>query len=146
MPAQCKILIHSLLNFKNFISATVFNIKSPNFRHLQIFTCSLHFWNLQSASIRFLIDSRSATEKGLFQPVILSPNYEPLGNNVPQNLKTTSDTHHFTVIYFKDKLPFVARHKSQTCHYTCKQSTPGGVRISPRLFSRGWSWEQVLSQ
>ena len=29
--------------FKNLTSATVFNLKSPNFRHLLILTCSFHF-------------------------------------------------------------------------------------------------------
>ena len=29
--------------FKNFPSFTIFIIKSPNFRHLQTLTCSLHF-------------------------------------------------------------------------------------------------------
>ena len=45
--------------FENFTCATVFNIKSPNFRHLLTFTCSLHFWNIQSANFRFSINSRS---------------------------------------------------------------------------------------
>ena len=31
--------------FLNFTSATVFNIKFPNFQHLLTFTCSCHFWH-----------------------------------------------------------------------------------------------------
>ena len=41
--------------FKNLTSVTVFNLKSPNFRHLLILTCSFHFWHLQSDNIRLSI-------------------------------------------------------------------------------------------
>ena len=45
--------------YKNFTSATVFNIKTTNFRPLLTFTYSFHFGRLQSANVRFLIASRT---------------------------------------------------------------------------------------
>ena len=62
MPVHGKIPVHSLLNFqflKTLPLPWLSNYKSPNFRHLLTFTCSLHFWNLQRANIRFSIYSRS---------------------------------------------------------------------------------------
>ena len=50
---------------KNFASATVFNIKFPNFRHLLTFTCSFHFWRLQSVNVRFSIVSRTVKRSQL---------------------------------------------------------------------------------
>ena len=38
---------------KNFTSATVFSVISPNFRYLLTLTCSSHFRHLQNANIRF---------------------------------------------------------------------------------------------
>ena len=50
------------LVFKNLTTVTVFNIKPPNFQNILTFICSFHFWYLQSANIRFSIDSKSVTK------------------------------------------------------------------------------------
>ena len=72
MPIQpqldtMQMLTHSLLKFWSIYSfqyltaVTVFNIKPLNFQNILSLTCSFHFWHLQSANIRFSINSKSVT-------------------------------------------------------------------------------------
>ena len=50
------------LVFKNLTTVTVYNIKPTNFQNILTLICSFHFWHLQSANIRFSIDSKSVTK------------------------------------------------------------------------------------
>ena len=70
MPVQLRYRAkaHTYISFKNFgvflvftnvTTVTVFNIKLLNFQNILTLICSFHFWHLQSANIRFSIDSKS---------------------------------------------------------------------------------------
>ena len=70
--------------FQNFTKAAVFNIKFPNLPHLLTFTCSLHFWHLQSANIKFSIYSRSVSR---IYGVLHNTRFLEKGSKSPDPLK-----------------------------------------------------------
>ena len=57
MLTQALLKFWSIYSFQDLTAVTVFNIKPLNFQNILSLTCSFHFWHLQSANIRFSINS-----------------------------------------------------------------------------------------
>ena len=59
--------------FENITSATVFNIKFPNFRYQLTLTVTVIYWHLQSANIRFKKREKGQCNKTVFSYLLMVP-------------------------------------------------------------------------